>query len=114
MAAAPRRAYAHLFVPLVLILRCLLHRATAQSRPEGEAALLLQIKHAWGDPPVLAAWSATAASAAGAHCHWPYVECDSSGHVTSLVLGKINVMGPISDAVGGLSLRKLKACLDHI
>jgi hypothetical protein len=74
--ATRRRVSMSAYCLLLMLLAVLLHhRAATQSRPEGEAALLLQIKHAWGDPPVLAAWSATAASAAGAHCHWPYVDC---------------------------------------
>ena len=72
--------------------------AAAQSR---SADLLLQMKRAWGDPPVLAAWSA---SAAGAPCSWPNVACDSAaGRVTKLYLDNLNITGPIVDAVGGLS-----------
>ncbi|CAD6266165.1 unnamed protein product [Miscanthus lutarioriparius] len=70
--------------------------------PVGEAELLLQMKRAWGDPPVLSAWSA-ATSATGAHCRWPYVRCDSVGRVTSLALTSISITGPLPDAIGGLS-----------
>ncbi|CAO2187007.1 unnamed protein product [Urochloa humidicola] len=67
------------------------------------------MKRAWGDPPALAAWSAAAASSAGEHCRWPYVDCDSTGQVTSLVLiGINNVTGPVPDAVSSLS------CLTHL
>ncbi|KAG0522543.1 hypothetical protein BDA96_07G046300 [Sorghum bicolor] len=62
------------------------------------------MKHAWGDPPALAAWTWTAAtSAAGAHCRWPYVQCDSSSRVTTLKLVSVNITGPISDAIGVFS-----------
>ncbi|CAL5008405.1 unnamed protein product [Urochloa decumbens] len=73
---------------------CFLHRrAAAHPRPEGETALLLRIKRAWGDPPALAAWSVAAASSAGAHCRWPYVRCDSAGRVTELALTNANISG---------------------
>jgi kinase len=74
---------------------CLLHAGAAY-----EAQLLLQIKRAWGDPPVLAGWNASAASA---HCTWPYVACDTAGSVTGLALADANVSGPFPDAVGGLA-----------
>ncbi|XP_062206816.1 receptor-like protein kinase HSL1 [Phragmites australis] len=100
--ATPRRACASAcLLLLVLVLPCcLLRRAAAQSQPADEAQLLLQIKRAWGDPPVLAAWNA---SAAGAHCAWPYVGCDTAGRVTNLSLPSANVAGPFPDAVGRLS-----------
>ncbi|CAO2178320.1 unnamed protein product [Urochloa humidicola] len=83
---------------------CLLPRAAAQaSQPPpaaDEARLLLEIKRAWGDPPVLAGWNATAA---GAHCSWPHVRCDAAGRVASLDLASANVSGPFPDAVGNLS-----------
>ncbi|XP_022682700.1 receptor-like protein kinase 5 [Setaria italica] len=75
---------------------CLLPRAAAQD----DARLLLEIKRAWGDPPVLAGWNA---SAAGAHCAWPYVACDTAGRVVNLTLASANVAGPFPDAVGGLT-----------
>jgi hypothetical protein len=89
---------------LLLVLHCCLLQSTAatQSGAVGEGELLLRIKRAWGDPPVLAAWSA-APSATGAHCRWPYVGCDLAGQVRRLTLASINVTGPIPDAVGGLS-----------
>ncbi|CAL4996800.1 unnamed protein product [Urochloa decumbens] len=71
--AIPRRVWACAFYLLLLV--CLLRRTAVQSQPMGEAELLLKIKRAWGDLPKLAAWSA-AASAADAHCRWPYVGCD--------------------------------------
>ena len=51
---------------------CLLPLAAPQSSQPAadEAQLLLQIKRAWGDPPVLAGWNA---SATGARCAWPYM-----------------------------------------
>ncbi|XP_066307148.1 receptor-like protein kinase HSL1 [Miscanthus floridulus] len=81
---------------------CLLPRAAPQSSQPAadEAQLLLHIKRAWGDPPVLAGWNA---SAAGAHCAWPYVGCDTAGRVTNLTLADANVSGPFPDAVGGLT-----------
>ncbi|WVZ54935.1 hypothetical protein U9M48_005668 [Paspalum notatum var. saurae] len=66
----------------------------------GEAALLLKIKSSWGDPPALAGWNA---SAAGAHCDWPYVWCDTEGRVVSLTLIGAGVAGPFLDAIGDLS-----------
>ncbi|TVU35158.1 hypothetical protein EJB05_17034, partial [Eragrostis curvula] len=106
MATHPRRACArayllHLFLALLPCCGFLRH-AAAQSQPADEARLLLQIKRAWGDPPVLAAWNAS--SAAGAHCNWPYVMCDTAtGLVASLSLGSTNVAGPFPDAVGNLT-----------
>ncbi|XP_071684523.1 uncharacterized protein [Lolium perenne] len=102
MASAPRRA-SHLLLLLLLpvLLGCLLHRAAAQpaTTAPDEKQLLLQIKRAWGDPSVLAAWDGK-----GDHCTWPYVACDaSSGRVTNLSLANTYVAGPVSDAVGGLS-----------
>ncbi|CAO1945007.1 unnamed protein product [Urochloa humidicola] len=83
---------------------CLLPRAAAQAAQPppaaDEARLLLEIKRAWGDPPVLAGWNATAA---GAHCSWPHVRCDAAGRVTSLDLASANVSGRFPDAVGNLS-----------
>ncbi|WVZ68879.1 hypothetical protein U9M48_017760 [Paspalum notatum var. saurae] len=70
------------------------------SQPAGEAQVLLQIKRAWGDPPVLAGWNATAAAA---HCSWPYVACDTAGRVANLSLANANVTGPFPDAVGNLT-----------
>ncbi|CAO2189748.1 unnamed protein product [Urochloa humidicola] len=87
------------FLLVLLLLGCLLRHTAAKSQPVGEAELLLQIKRAWGDPPMLAAWSA----AAGAHCRWPRVGCDPAGRVTSLGLSTIGITEPIPDAVGGLS-----------
>ena len=57
--APPRRVYprdrAYFFVLLALLLLCpVRRRAAAQSQPADEAQLLLQIKSAWGNPPVLA------------------------------------------------------------
>ncbi|XP_048549052.1 receptor-like protein kinase 5 [Triticum urartu] len=82
--------------PLLLVLLLLVHRAAAAD----ERQLLIQIKRAWSDPPVLAAWST---SGSGDHCAWPYVTCDtSSGRVTSLSLANINITAPFPDAIGGL------------
>ncbi|EES01457.1 receptor-like protein kinase HSL1 [Sorghum bicolor] len=89
---------------LALLLCCcsLLPRAAAQSSQPAPAAdeahLLLQIKRAWGDPPVLAGWNAS-----DAHCAWPYVGCDTAGRVTNLTLADVNVSGPFPDAVGELA-----------
>nr|CAB3482181.1 unnamed protein product [Digitaria exilis] len=101
--ATPRRGSAH-FLVIVLVAFIPHHRAAAHPRPVavGEAELLLEIKRAWGDPPVLAAWNASS-SAAGAHCRWPYVRCDSAGRVTRLALTNTNVAGPIPNAIGNLS-----------
>ncbi|CAN6251271.1 unnamed protein product [Urochloa humidicola] len=94
--ATPRRARAYCLA-LVLVACILHHRAAAQPPlAVGEAELLLDMKRTWGDPPVLAEWSA----AAGTHCHWPYVGCDSAGRVTSLALANTNIIGAIPDAVG--------------
>lgn len=60
------------------------------------------MKRAWGDPPVLAAWTA-ATSSMDAHCCWPYVRCNSAGRVTVLALTNINITGHVPDVVGGLS-----------
>ncbi|CAL4954623.1 unnamed protein product [Urochloa decumbens] len=93
-------AYPRLLGGLLLVLLrccCLLPRAAAQD----EARLLLEIKRAWGDPPVLAGWNTTAAAAL---CSWPHVQCDTAGHVANLTLaGSANVAGPFPDAVGNLS-----------
>ncbi|KAJ1267334.1 hypothetical protein BS78_07G047700 [Paspalum vaginatum] len=86
-----------LISPLVPILGC----GGAAQPAVDEAELLLQIKRAWGDPPQLAAWSTTG-SAAGEHCHWPYVACDSAGRVTRLSLSDSNLTGPLPDAIGSL------------
>ena len=66
--APPRRARAracvlHLLLVVALLPCCCLpHRAAAQSPPAaGDARALLEMKRAWGDPPVLAGWNATAA-----------------------------------------------------
>ncbi|CAM0882784.1 unnamed protein product [Alopecurus aequalis] len=86
---------------LLLVSPCYLrHRAAAQPATTAEEGqLLIQIKHAWDDPSVLAAWNGS-----GDHCTWPYVTCDAStGHVTSLSLANTNVTGPVPDAIGGLS-----------
>jgi serine/threonine protein kinase/Leucine-rich repeat (LRR) protein len=63
--------------------------------------VLLRVKRAWGDPPVLAAWKN--ATTAGAHCSWPYVQCDAAGLVTGLSLASAGVAGLFPDAVGDLS-----------
>ncbi|KAF7030502.1 hypothetical protein CFC21_042031 [Triticum aestivum] len=83
---------------LLLVLPCcILHPAAAQAADERHS--LMQIKRAWGDPPVLAAWNGSSD-----HCTWPYVTCDaSSGRVTSLSLANTGVAGPFPDAIGGLS-----------
>ncbi|KAI4963651.1 hypothetical protein ZWY2020_011257 [Hordeum vulgare] len=82
---------------LVLLLLLLVHRTAADERQ-----LLMQIKHTWGDPPVLAAWSN--GSESGDHCSWPYVTCDApSGRVTGLSLANTKVAGPFPAAIGGLS-----------
>ena len=75
----PCRACAYIILILLTLPGCLPHHAAAaQSEAVGEAELLLKIKHAWGDPPVLAAWNWSAATtAAGTHCRWPYVRCDT-------------------------------------
>ncbi|CAL4954629.1 unnamed protein product [Urochloa decumbens] len=99
--APPRRADLHVLL-LLLPCCCLLpRRAAAQPAPAaGDAGLLLEIKHAWGDPPVLAGWNATAA---GALCSWPFVGCDASGRVANLTLANAAMAGPFPDAVGNLS-----------
>ncbi|CAO2197675.1 unnamed protein product [Urochloa humidicola] len=95
------RACAHL-LPLLTCFCCLLlpHRAAAHSPAPaaGEARLLLDIKRAWGDPPVLAGWNG-----AGALCTWPFVGCDAAGRVANLTLAKAAIAGPFPDAVGNLS-----------
>ncbi|RCV27292.1 hypothetical protein SETIT_5G313400v2 [Setaria italica] len=93
----PRRASVY---PRILGLVLVLLRAAAQPPPAGEARLLLEIKRAWGDPPVLAGWNATAAAAL---CSWPHVGCDASGRVVNLTLANANVAGAFPDAVGNLS-----------
>nr|CAB3474210.1 unnamed protein product [Digitaria exilis] len=103
--APPRRAYLHLPLALLLLPFCcllLLRGAAAQPQQPaaGDAPQLLAIKAAWGDPPVLAAWNATAAAAL---CAWPYVGCDAAGRVANLTLANTNVTGPIPDAVGNLT-----------
>ncbi|CAO2189740.1 unnamed protein product [Urochloa humidicola] len=102
--ATPRRQCACSLV-LLLVVACILddHREAVQSPPVGEVTLLLQIKRAWGNPPALAAWSAATASAADAHCRWPYLRCDSAGHVTKLVIVNTNITGVIPTAAGSLS-----------
>nr|CAB3474211.1 unnamed protein product [Digitaria exilis] len=103
MEAPTRHAFTYLLALLLLLLRgCLVRHAAAQQQPGGEAGLLLQIKRAWSDPPVLAAWNATA-TAASAHCTWPYVRCDTAGRVASLSLASANVAGPFPDAIGNLT-----------
>ncbi|KAE8773325.1 Leucine-rich repeat receptor-like protein kinase PXL2 [Hordeum vulgare] len=77
---------------VLLLLLLLVHRTAADERQ-----LLMQIKHTWGDPPVLAAWSN--GSESGDHCSWPYVTCD----VTGLSLANTKVAGPFPAAIGGLS-----------
>ncbi|PVH38056.1 hypothetical protein PAHAL_5G164200 [Panicum hallii] len=99
-ACARARAYLHLLLTVALLPCCLPRHAAAQSPPAGEARLLLEIKRAWGDPPVLAGWNATAA---GALCSWPFVGCDAAGRVVNLTLANTNVAGSFSDAVGNLS-----------
>ncbi|KAF8751402.1 hypothetical protein HU200_012076 [Digitaria exilis] len=103
--APPRRAYLHLPLALLLLPFCcllLLRGAAAQPQQPaaGDAPQLLAIKAAWGDPPVLAAWNATAAAAL---CAWPYVGCDAAGRVANLTLANTNVTGPVPDAVGNLT-----------
>nr|CAB3478252.1 unnamed protein product [Digitaria exilis] len=104
--APPRRAYLHLPLALLLLpcfcLLLLLRGAAAQPQQPaaGDAPQLLAIKAAWGDPPVLAAWNATAAAAL---CAWPYVGCDAAGRVANLTLANTNVTGPIPDAIGNLT-----------
>ncbi|WVZ54793.1 hypothetical protein U9M48_005539 [Paspalum notatum var. saurae] len=67
-----------------------------------EAALLLQIKTAWGDPPALAGWNIT--SATGRHrCMWPHVGCNPAGRIVSLRLSGAGLTGHFPDAVGDLS-----------
>ncbi|CAO2189734.1 unnamed protein product [Urochloa humidicola] len=100
--ATPHRASPYCLLLLLVVAFLLHHRVAAESRPVGEAELLLQIKRTWGDPPALAAWGANA-STAGAHCRWPYIGCDSTGRVTKLALANANITGAIPDAVGGLS-----------
>ncbi|KAF8783630.1 hypothetical protein HU200_000447 [Digitaria exilis] len=64
-----------------------------------EAALLLRIKTAWGDPAPLASWST---STTAAHCNWTYVACDTAGKVTSLSIANVTLGGVVPDALGGL------------
>lgn len=94
--APPRRC---LLLLLALLPCCgLVRRAAAQAQqPAGEAAALLKIKSAWGDPPALSGWNASAA-----HCEWPNVGCDAAGRVANLTLGSAGLAGPIPDAVGDL------------
>lgn len=61
---------------------------------------MLQIKNAWGDPPVLVAWNV---SALNTHCSWPYVRCDATGCVSDLSLASTNISGPFPDPIGSLS-----------
>ncbi|CAL4961478.1 unnamed protein product [Urochloa decumbens] len=92
-------AYPRLLGGLLLVLLrccCLLPPVAAQD----EARLLLEIKRAWGDPPVLAGWNTTAAATL---CSWPYVQCDTAGRVVNLTLAGANVAGPFPDAVGNLT-----------
>uniref|UniRef100_A0A0D9V5H3 non-specific serine/threonine protein kinase n=1 Tax=Leersia perrieri TaxID=77586 RepID=A0A0D9V5H3_9ORYZ len=93
----------YLLILLLAVTSCRLPPRAAAQAPAagaGEAPLLLQIKRAWGDPPVLAAWNG---SAAAAHCYWQYVTCDGAGRVTNLSLANTNVTGPVPDAVGELT-----------
>jgi Leucine-rich repeat (LRR) protein len=100
-ARARARAYLHLLLAVALLpCFCLPRRAAAQSTPAAEAGVLLEIKRAWGDPPALAGWNATAATAL---CSWPHVGCDAAGRVVNLTLANANVAGPFPDAVGNLS-----------
>jgi kinase len=86
---------------LLMFLPYLLGRVTAQSLQKmDEAKLLLRIKNAWGDPPMLAAWDASTVSA---HCGWPYILCDAAGRIGRLYLAGINVSGPFPDDVCGLT-----------
>nr|CAB3478254.1 unnamed protein product [Digitaria exilis] len=104
MEAPTCHAFRYLLAFLLLLLRggLVRHAAAQQQQPGAEAGVLLQIKRAWGDPPVLAAWNGTA-TAASAHCTWPYVRCDKAGRVASLSLASVNVAGPFPDAIGNLS-----------
>ncbi|KAM3351152.1 hypothetical protein ACQJBY_023261 [Aegilops geniculata] len=96
MATVPCRASLLLLLLLVLPC-CILHSAAAQVADERH--LLIQIRRALGDPPVLAAWNGPTD-----HCTWPYLTCDaSSGRVTSLSLADTGVAGPFPDAIAGLS-----------
>ena len=63
---------------------CLLPRAAPQSSQPAadEAQLLLQIKSAWGNPPVLARWKN--ASSPGAPCTWTFVGCNTAGRVVRI------------------------------
>jgi hypothetical protein len=45
--------------------------------------------------PEVETWSA-AALAAGAHCGWPFVGCDSVGRVTKLAIVNTNITGVIN------------------
>nr|CAB3464679.1 unnamed protein product [Digitaria exilis] len=73
--------------------------AAAQQQQADEAALLLRIKTAWGDPAPLASWST---STTAAHCNWTYVACDTAGKVTSLSIANVTLGGVVPDALGGL------------
>ena len=104
MEAPRRRALLGLLLLALLPCRCLLPRAAAQAQPAAdEARLLLRIKRAWGDPPVLAGWEWDASSPGAHHCAWPHVGCDAAGRVASLTLANADVAGPFPDAVGGLA-----------
>ncbi|CAO2171407.1 unnamed protein product [Urochloa humidicola] len=102
--APPRRAYLQLQLAVLLLSCCSLlpRRAAAQPTPAaaGDAGLLLEIKSAWGDPPVLSGWNATAAAAL---CSWPFVGCDAAGRVANLTVTNAAVAGPFPYAVGNLT-----------
>ncbi|KAJ1285338.1 hypothetical protein BS78_03G271900 [Paspalum vaginatum] len=99
--APPRRARPSLLLLLALLpCCCLVRRAAAQAQPPDEAAVLLSIKSAWGDPPVLAGWNA---SASAAHCNWPHVGCDAAGRIANLTISGAGLTGPFPDAVGDLT-----------
>jgi kinase len=85
---------------LALALACLLPRHAAAQQAD-EAALLLRIKRAWGDPEALASWGAAVGAS---HCNWTYVACDAAGRVASLALPNVTLAGAVlPDDIGGLA-----------
>ncbi|KAL6906168.1 hypothetical protein ACP4OV_003769 [Aristida adscensionis] len=98
--ATPSHACLLLRMFVLLLPHCLPHLAAGRPADDDEAQVLLRVKRAWGDPPVLAAWNATAAAA---HCAWPYVECDGAGRVTNIsISGAAGVAGHFPDDIGNL------------
>ncbi|KAJ4821247.1 Leucine-rich receptor-like protein kinase family protein [Rhynchospora pubera] len=81
-----------LFLSLLSLLPLSLSQQTQTS---SEAQTLLQIKHDWGNPAVLASWTNSNASS---YCNWTGVGC-SDGAVTSLVLFSSNITGSVPSSI---------------